>query len=162
MQSMRSGREGDLRVDHAGLDHGETLDGIEFQNPIEAVECDDQTTSDRQGAARQTGAAATGDEGNLFVATKADQRDDLVCRLGHDDGQGAGPEGGQAVAFVGGELLGLRQQTIRWKQPGEARKDVRHQVSGTRSRTDQIWTEGNEGNQDGPAFVLLRYLRLLL
>jgi len=70
VQAVGRRGERDRGVDHAGLDDGEALGGIDAEDAVEAVERDDETAGDGRGAARETGAAAAGDEGDVFFGAE--------------------------------------------------------------------------------------------
>ena len=65
-------------IDHARLDHGDALRGIEPQNAIEPVQRDDDAACDRQRTARQARAAAARDERQPFRVAEAHQRDHFL------------------------------------------------------------------------------------
>lgn len=125
MQAVGRGGGGDGGIDHAGLDDGETLGGVDAEDAVEAVERDHESTGDGRGAAGQAGAAAAGHEGELLLVAETDEGDDLGLSLGDDDGERRGAEGGEAVAFIGGELGRSGEHARGREQSGEAAETTR-------------------------------------
>jgi len=112
VEAVGSGDAGDLQVDHAGLHDGQPFLRVEAQDAVQAVQGDHQPAFHRQRAARETGAAAPGDEGDLLPVAQADRRDDLLLGKRDDNGRGAGAERGEGVGFVGRQFGGAGEQAI--------------------------------------------------
>ncbi len=100
----------DVVVDHAGLDHGDVLLGVQADDLVHAVQGDHDPARDRQRAARQRRAAAARDEGDALAVTEAHGLDHLVLGLGEDHGLRARPKGGERVGLERRQLRGRGEQ----------------------------------------------------
>ena len=117
--------EGHGGVDHARLDDGEALGGIDAEDAVEAVERDDETAGNGRGTTGKTRAAAAGDEGNFFGVAESDECDDLGLGFRDGDGERRGAESGEAVALVSGELRGAGEHARGRQNLAEAPQEAR-------------------------------------
>ena len=97
-------RLGDVQIDDAGFNNGDARHGIEVQDAIEPVECNDDAFLHRQRTAGEAGAAAAGDKGHAMLIAELHGGNHLVGRLGQDNRTRPRPEGGQGIGFVGRQL----------------------------------------------------------
>ena len=106
------GGGGNREVDHARLDNGGPLIGIEFENTVQPIEGDDDAVFDGDGASREAGAAAPRNEGHGVLGAEADGRDDLVGGFRNDHGSRSLREYGQPVRFVGRESCPIQKKPV--------------------------------------------------
>ena len=95
---------GYLQIDRPGLDHGDSLAGIQPENPVETIESNDDPVLNRQRTSREAGSAAAGHEGNAVVMTGSHRGDHLLGALGKDHCPRTGFEGGQGIRLIGRQL----------------------------------------------------------
>ena len=136
----RGGRH--VEVDDARLDHGDAVDGIDFEDPGQPVEGDDDAIRVRHGPARQAGAAAARHERNARLGAQADDRDDLLRRLGQHDGPRPGAEGGEAIRLERGKAGRRRDDAGRRQHAGDRRQQVGRAHGGMVLACGRSWQPG--------------------
>ena len=118
---------GDREVAHAWLHHRRARQRIELEDAVEARQRQQHAASVRQRAARQSGTRAARHHRHAQLEAGAQHRHHLLLgrRQRHHQRQRA--VGGQAVALVGAQILGLVHQRARGQHAAE-RLDHPHLV----------------------------------
>ncbi|MND97322.1 hypothetical protein D3C80_896400 [compost metagenome] len=98
-------RLGNRQVAHAGLDAGEAPGGADFEDAVEARHHQQDALFQRQGAAGETCAGASGHYWNPEFMAGLQELLDLLDALRQHHQHGRGAVGGEAVAFVGLEVF---------------------------------------------------------
>ncbi len=135
--AVRRDRLGHIQVDHAGLDHHALVGDVQLEDPPHAREHDQHAVGHRQRPAREPRARATGNERHLEVVADLDGALHLLRGLGQDDQAGDHPEGRQAVALVGPELIAFRDDPPRsdhGRHPPDELRPVHHGLLPAHSR----------------------------
>ena len=109
---MRRDALGDVKIDHARLDHDARVGEIDIEDAVEPTQADHDPARDWQRAAAQAGARAARHERNPLAVADAYDALDFGGRGGQHDGGGQYPKVGQAVALVGMELARLGDQAL--------------------------------------------------
>ena len=81
---------------------------------VKPVEGDHDSLGNRERPARQTRAAATGNEWNVVFVTETDGADNLVGRFRDHDGPGTDGESRQGVGFIGDDVRRPHENPI-WR-----------------------------------------------
>src|SRR5699024_3437883 len=95
------GGVGDVEVGHPGFDHGALVLGVDLDDPTHPGGHEEHTPGVGEGAGREAGACATGDEGDPGGGTEPDDLGDLFCGGRQHDDAGHRTVVGEAVTFVG-------------------------------------------------------------
>ena len=107
---MRDGAA-QVEVEHAGLDPGDTLVGVDVEDAVEPRRHDDERVPDRRRAAGETGATPPRHEGAVVARRDPHRGRDLAAVTREADGGGAA--GGNAgVAGVQRELERFCTRTV--------------------------------------------------
>jgi hypothetical protein len=77
-QPVGGGRDVQLDQRHTGLDDGDLIDGVDFEDLVHALEGDDQTVFQRCRRAGQAGSGSAGRHGNLVLGGHFQQLRNLV------------------------------------------------------------------------------------
>ena len=72
---------------HAGLHHCDLVLGVDLSDPLHAVEGEEKPVGHRDGGARESGAAATGDDRHAVLVCDLQDLGDLARGAGQDEGQ---------------------------------------------------------------------------
>ena len=85
---MRAGGPVQLQPRHAGLDDREVVVRVQFEDAVEAGEVERDAAGDRDHVALQTRGGAEGRHRDASLVRPGEQRRDLGCPFGVDDGVG--------------------------------------------------------------------------
>ena len=67
-----------MRVDHSGLENGNSVFGVDGEDAVHLLQLDDDSTLDGQRSSAQAGSRASGNEGNAVFVGHAYNRGDLL------------------------------------------------------------------------------------
>jgi hypothetical protein len=107
VEAVRGHLLGDLQVEHPRLDHRPLVVQVDLEDAAHAGEHDQHTVRHGQGPAGQAGARPAGHERHPGLVAGPHRLPGLGGRLGEHHHAGDDPEVGQAVAFVGAQLVAL-------------------------------------------------------
>ena len=99
---------GDVEIDDTGLDDGALIFEIEFEDAVHAGEDEHESAGAGERAAREAGAGAAAEDGDVVLIGQADDLGDFGSRRREDDEIGAAFFDG-AVVFVEDEVFGERE-----------------------------------------------------
>ncbi len=106
-------RAGESRVDHAGFDHGDPVDGADLQDAVHLGEGQHDAALGGVGAAGQAGAGPLRDDGDAQLGGRAHDVLDLFDGAREDnDGGGARRAEARHVVGVGGRDVGVGQDGL--------------------------------------------------
>ena len=129
---LRLDDAGDVEIEDAGFDDDAGVRDVDFKDAIHAHEAEDDAVRDGERAAAQARAGATRDEGNFFAVADADDGLDLLSGRRKQHSAGHDAKIGEAVAFVGVELFGGRNEAAAAHNGAELIEDglVQHGAFG--------------------------------
>ena len=113
IEPVGSAQRGQVQVDDPRLHHGAPLGRVQLQDPVEAVEPDDDALPDRERSSGEAGAAPSRHEGQVLPVAEANRLDHLVLGLGQDHRQWPLPKRRQRVRFIGSQLGRSRKDPLR-------------------------------------------------
>ncbi|MCY1538665.1 hypothetical protein D9M68_742170 [compost metagenome] len=109
VQVKRRGSLGNRQIAHTGLDTSEASGRVDFENPAEACQHQQDALFQRQRTAGQAGTGAARDHWHLTLVAYLQQGLHLLQTLGQHHQHRRGAIGRQAIAFVGFEVfLGMQ------------------------------------------------------
>jgi len=125
VQAMRCGGLGNRQVAHARLHHCGARERVELQDAGEARQRQQHAARVRQRPARQAGTRTARHHRHAQLEAGAQHRDHLLLGGRQRHHQRQRPVGGQAVAFVGAQVLGVVHQRAGRQHAGQRRDHPR-------------------------------------
>lgn len=127
---------GEDRVDDAGFDDGDAVDGADLQDAVHLRQGEDQAAVGGVGAARQAGAGALRDDRDAqFGGGAQDVLDLFDGARQHDGGRGAGRAEARHVVRVGGRDIGVGEDRLGGQAVEQSVEEVAgHLVAGASIR----------------------------